>query len=81
MARGFESKSVDEQRLDAEAARELRSKEKLERGEIERRKLREGLELSRTRIRRELDETKSDRRREQLRAALQHLETQLKKTE
>ncbi len=81
MARGFESKSVQEQWLDAEAAREMRSKERLDPGEIEKRKQRENLELSRTRILRELDETRRDHRREQLRAALEHLEAELKKIE
>jgi hypothetical protein len=79
MARGFESKSVQEQWQDAEAARELQSKERVDRQEMERRKQRESIELSRRRILRELQETKSDRRREQLRAALEHLDSQLKK--
>lgn len=78
MARGFESKSVQEQWQDAEAAQELRSKEKVGRDEMERRKLRESIELSRKRVLRELEETRSDRRREQLRAALAHLDSQLK---
>lgn len=77
MARGFESKSVQDQQ-DAGAAREPGSKEKVSRDEMERRKQRESLELSRTRIRRELEETRSEGRREQLRAALEHLETQLR---
>lgn len=78
MARGFESKSVQDQQ-DAATSRELGRKEKVGRDEMERRKQRESLELSRTRIRRELEETGSDRRRQQLRAALEHLEAQLRK--
>lgn len=80
MARGFESKSVQSQWQDAEAAEELRKRRNPEgHEEIERRKHRESLELSRSRIARELDETRSDRRREQLRAALAHLDGELAK--
>lgn len=78
MARGFESKSVQSQWADAEAAHEARgSKKDEDREVIERRKKRESLELSRRRIERELSETQSDRRREQLRAALAHLDGEL----
>ena len=80
MARGFESKSVQSQWQDAEDARAMRARGKGEdRDDIERRKQRESLEMSRRRIERELAETQSDRRREQLRAALAHLDNELKK--
>lgn len=81
MARGFESKSVQSQWQDAEdekAARQQRGGRE-DREQIERRKHRESLELSRRRVERELAETHSDRRREQLRAALAHLDGELKK--
>ncbi len=82
MARGFESKSVQSQWQDAEDEREARKRPGQEdRESIERRKHRESLELSRRRIARELAETKSDRRREQLQAALAHLDGELKKAE
>ena len=79
MARGFESKSVQSQWQDAEDARAARGRKPEERDDVERRKQRESLELSRRRIARELAETKSDRRREQLRAALAHLDGELQK--
>jgi len=78
MARGFESKSVQSQWADAEAAREARGTRKDEdREAIERRKKRESLELSRRRVERELNETQNDRRREQLGASLAHLDREL----
>lgn len=80
MARGFESKSVQSQWQDAEDARAARKRGGPEdRDVVERRKQRESLELSRRRVERELAETKSDRRREQLRAALAHLDGELAK--
>ncbi len=79
MARGFESKSVQEQWQDAEAARELRKKQKKSAEQVEVEKKREGLELSRRRIVRELEEARSEARRRQLRAALEHLDGELGK--
>ncbi len=79
MARGFESKSVQEQWQDAEAAAEQRKKPRKSAEQIEREKKREGLELSRRRITHELEAATSDRRREQLRAALAHLDEELAK--
>jgi hypothetical protein len=77
MARGFESKSVQEQWQDAEAAAEARKKPRKSAEEMERDKKREGLELSRRRIARELETATNEQRREQLRAALAHLDSQL----
>ena len=79
MARGFESKSVQEQWQDAEAARELRKKQKKSAEQVEMEKKREGLELSRRRIVHELEEARSEARRRQLRAALEHLDGELGK--
>jgi hypothetical protein len=79
MARGFESKSTQDHQLEAENARAERPKEKVGREEIERRKQRESLEMSRMRITRELEATRSENRRQQLRAALEYLEDALKK--
>jgi len=79
MARGFESKSVQEQWQDAEAARELRKKQKKSAEQVEVEKKREGLELSRRRIVHELEEARSEARRRQLRAALEHLDGELAK--
>jgi len=80
MARGFESKSVESNRQDAEDERALRkSGKRLDVHEIERRQKREGLELSRRRIVHELESTTNERRRESLRAALAHLDSELSK--
>jgi hypothetical protein len=79
MARGFESKSVQEQWQDAEAAQVQRKKPKKSKEQIEKEKKREGLELSRRRIVRELEEAKSEPRCQQLRAALAHLDGELAK--
>lgn len=79
MARGFESKSVQEQWQDAEARAEMKSKPKREPHEIERDKKRESLELSRRRVMHDLETTKSETRKSSLRAALTHLEAELAK--
>ncbi len=79
MARGFESKSVQEQWQDAEAAQEMRKRPKKTAEQMELEKKREGLELSRRRIARELEAATSESRRQQLRAALVHLDGELAK--
>jgi len=82
MARGFESKAVESNRQDAEDARASRGRgDRVDIHEIERRQKREGLELSRRRIVTELEATTNDRRRESLRAALVHLDSELAKLE
>jgi hypothetical protein len=82
MARGFESKSVESHRQDVEDEREARrSGKRVDIHEIERRQKRERLELSRRRIVTELEATTNDRRRESLRAALAHLDSELAKLE
>jgi len=79
MARGFESKSVQEQWQDAEARAELKSKPKREAAEIELDKKRESIELSRRRVMHDLETTTSETRKSSLRAALTHLESELSK--
>ena len=79
MARGFESKSVQEQWQDAEARAELKSKPKREAAEIELDKKRESLDLSRRRVMHDLETTTSESRKSSLRAALTHLEAELAK--
>ena len=79
MARGFESKSVQEQWQDAEARAELKSKPKREQQEIELDKKRESLDLSRRRVVHDLETTTSETRKSSLRAALTHLEGELSK--
>ena len=80
MARGFESKAVESNRQDAEDERASRGKrQRLGIHEIERRQKREGLELSRRNVAREMESTTNERRRDSLRAALAHLENELAK--
>ena len=79
MARGFESKSVQEQWQDAEAAQDQRRKKKKSKEQVEKDKKREGLELSCRRILRELEQAKNEARCAQLRAALAHLDGELAK--
>ena len=79
MSRGHEVKSVQEQWLEADAAKDAKRKPRKSVELIEHEKQLESLGLSRTRIQRELDETKNERRRQQLRAALEHLDQELKK--
>jgi len=79
MARGFESKSVESNRQDAEDERAARgSRKRPDIHEIERRQKRDGLELSRRRIVHEM-ETANERRRACLNAALAHLDGELAK--
>lgn len=80
MARGFESKSAQSAREDAEASREARSsRDDRSREEREREHRRESLLLSRRRIEHELAETTSDLRRRSLQAALEHLDGEIGK--
>lgn len=77
MARGWESKSVESQQDSAQSEGELRSGESP--GPVQSEALRklECLKLSRTRILHDLDTCTSARYREQLRAALAHIEREL----
>lgn len=73
MSRGWESKDVESQQEEA-AARRAATKEKPPSAEeIRVRAERESLELSRTRVLKDLETATHPRRREQLQAALEHL--------
>jgi hypothetical protein len=74
MARGWESKSVESQREDAALRPSGRSMSQEER---ERSRRRDGLELDRLRIARELRETASPLRRASLEQALAFLDAEL----
>ena len=76
MARGWESKSVESQMDDAESKPRGRS---LSVDERERAGLKEGLELSRFRVKRELEEATSPLRRTSLEHALRYLEEEISK--
>ncbi|HEX2834438.1 MAG TPA: hypothetical protein VHW00_15615 [Thermoanaerobaculia bacterium] len=75
MARGWESKSVEAQQFEEPARRQ--QKEDAE--DVERRSKRESLELSRTRVSRELESARSDVHRTALENALHFLDDELRK--
>lgn len=75
MARGFESKSVEEQQ--AEARREPATNQRLTSEEIEGRRKRDGLLLSRKNVQSQLASTTNATRREMLERALAELDRQL----
>ncbi len=77
MARGWESKSVESQQSES-YGRDGKRKESAE--EIERKSKRESLQMSRTRISRELEAARSPVHRAALENALNFLDDELKKT-
>lgn len=77
MARGWESKSVEEQMSAAAEERAARQAESLTPEERERRQQRESLLLSRTRVLRDLESASNPRYRQVLEAALAHLDRKL----
>lgn len=76
VARGWESKSVEEQ-IEGAADRQQRVTPPLTEEEQQRRRARESLELSRARVMKDLESAKHPRRREMLEAALKHLEEKI----
>jgi hypothetical protein len=77
MSRGWESKSVESQMEDAASRRSASRQIPLTDEQIRIRSERESLELSRTRVLRDLESATHPRRREQLQAALNHLDQKL----
>jgi hypothetical protein len=77
MSRGWESKSVESQMEEAAARRGAARQTPLTADEIRLRGERESLELSRKRVLKDLESATHERRREQLRAALAHLDLKL----
>jgi hypothetical protein len=77
MARGWESKSVESQQSEPE---QNRGKRRLTAEEQSREAKRASLELSRTRVLRELESARSDVHRTALENALRHLDEELAKT-
>ena len=78
MARGFESKSVESQQSEASYERGVRRGRESS-DDIERRQKRESLELSRSRVARELEGAKTPVHRSALENALRFLDDELKK--
>src|SRR5258708_12334788 len=81
MARGWESKSVEDQIGDAQAEKDARSKPFLSPSEREQRTRKQSLLLSQSQILSRLKVAQSARYRAQLEAPLKHLETHLKEFE
>jgi hypothetical protein len=77
MSRGWESKSVESQQEEAAAKRAAARQIPATAEQIRLRSERESLELSRTRVLKDIESTEHPRRREQLQAALRHLEQRL----
>jgi hypothetical protein len=77
MARGWESKSVEDQINEREAAAKTKGKKKLSPAETERRLKQEGLVLARARAVAALDTTQSERYRTLLERTIAHLDSQL----
>jgi hypothetical protein len=80
MSRGWESKSVESQMEDAASKRAATRHTPLTPEQIRIRSEREGLEMSRTRVLKDLESASHPRHRAQLQAALDHLDQKLKQT-
>jgi hypothetical protein len=81
MARGWESKSVEDQIGDAQAEKDAQAKRQTSPRQREQQGQRESLLLSRAQILGRLKSTTNTRYRTQLEAALKHVEQQLKEAE
>lgn len=77
MSRGWESKDVESQQEEAAARRTAGRRTPPSPEEIRVDTERKSLELSRTRVMKDLESTTNFRRQEQLRAALRHLDEKL----
>lgn len=77
MSRGWESKSVESQMEDAALKRSAARRTPLTEDEIRISRERESLQLSRTRVLKDLEAATHPRRRQQLQAALNHLDQKL----
>ena len=77
MARGWESKEVESQIESAQSKRAAARNAPLTNDQIRNQQQRESLEMSRTRVLRDLETVTHERYREQLKCALKHLEQKL----
>jgi len=77
MARGWESKSVEEQVQEHQARSEENKKRQLTPEQLESRRKREILLLSRSRVQKDLQASQNPRHRDQLNSALADLESQI----
>jgi hypothetical protein len=81
MARGWESKSIEDQINAVEAKEDARAKEAVTASDIEHRKRKESLLLERTRLEREIHAATKRRHLVMLERALTHIEAELAKLE
>ena len=79
MARGWESKSVEEQISERQSEKQTSAKKKPTRLEIEKKTKREGILLARSRAATALESTRDDRYRALLQRTLDHLDEELSK--
>jgi hypothetical protein len=79
VARGWESKSVEDQISQRESEAKESSKKKPTRREIEQKSKREGILLARTRTVAAMETTRDDRYRALLQRTLDHLDSELTK--
>lgn len=77
MARGWESKAVEDQVQEQQANDSKVSKQPAGASELEQRRRREVLQLSRVRVQRDLESTQNPRYRDQLTRALSDIDAQL----
>jgi hypothetical protein len=77
VARGFESKDVEQQQQEALERRAASRQPQLTSEQIERERKRDSLQLQRTRVLHEIDACKDDRRRKILNSGLKYLDDQL----
>ncbi|HSE97920.1 MAG TPA: hypothetical protein VLD57_06575 [Blastocatellia bacterium] len=81
MARGWESKAIEEQISAAEARKDAQAREALTAAEIERLKRKEGLVLERANIERQMKAANKRRHLVMLERALAHIEAEIEKLE
>ena len=77
MARGWESKSVEDQIADAEQRKLVATTPKLSVAEIEQRERIANLQMARSRLREQLSRTRSEAYQQRLQHALTEIEAQL----
>ena len=81
MARGWESKAVEDQIGAAEAERDVHAKPTLSPQDRERQTRKQSLQLSRSRVLSQLDAAQNERYRDQLKRTLEYLNAQLQDLE
>ncbi|MFZ3215629.1 MAG: hypothetical protein WA192_06170 [Candidatus Acidiferrales bacterium] len=77
MARGWESKAVEGQVQEFQSKEDRKESKKVSQGQLEARRKRGVLQLSRARVERQLQSSQDPRYREQLERALADLDSQL----